>query len=342
MKKILVVFTGGTIGSRIHNSTIDVNEEAGYSLIKLFQDRYHYDVEFDTLQPLHMLSENITPEHWGVLYDLMRDIPLGSYAGIIVTHGTDTLPYTSAALGFLFHHTPVPIIITGSNYPLERENSNGFSNFSRSVEFIINAAIPGVFALFQDNTGRNAVYLASRIMEADSYNDQYPAFGGVYFGEIKEGRFKPEENRINPSPGSLVQSGTGLLKGPLTFQNQILAIRPYPGLNYDFFRFGNKPRAVLHSLYHSGTGCINASSNSLPAFIKRCREEGTDFYLMSFKNIDQDLYRTSRELLACGATPLRNISFEAAYVKLCIAYNQNVMPPQEYVLKELFHEFLQY
>ncbi len=340
MKKILVVFTGGTIGSRIHNSTIDVDDGVGYFLLQLFQDKYSYDVKFESIQPLNILSENFTPDHWKILYDSMRNIDLSSYAGVIVTHGTDTLPYTSAVLSFLFHHTPVPIVITGSNYALESEQSNGLDNFRSSVEFIINSAIPGVFTLFQDNKERNVVYLASRIMEADSYNDQFFAFGGAYYGEIKDGMFKPKKSRINPTLSSLMEPRLKLLDESITFQNQIFAIRPYPGLNYDFFQFKNKPKAILHSLYHSGTGCIGDSLYSLPRFVKRCKEEGMDFYLISFKNIDNDLYRTSREILEYGAIPLQNISFEAAFVKLSIAYNQVTLPPQEYMAKELFFEFL--
>lgn len=340
MKKILVVFTGGTIGSRIHNSTIDVNDQAGYYLLKKLQDNYHYDVEFETMQPLNILSENSNPDCWRILYSAMKKVDMSSFDGIIVTHGTDTLPYTSAVLGFLFCHTRIPVLITGSNYALENEKSNGLANFKSCVDFIVNSAVPGVFAIFQDNNGRNLVYLATRIMEADAYNDQYLNFGGAVYGEIKDGKFEPVIDRINPSLHRLSEPKIKLPEGDITFNNEIFAIRPYPGLNYSYYNFAGKPKAILHSLYHSGTGSTCDLEFSLPKFVKKCRDAGIDFYLISFKDLNSELYRTSREILEYDAVPLRNISFEAAYAKLCIAYNQNGLTPREYMEKEQYFEFL--
>lgn len=340
MKKILVVFTGGTIGSRVQNSTIDVDETTGYFLLELFRDRYKVDVEFDTIQPINILSENCTPDHWQKLCDTIRKVDVQKYDGIIVTHGTDTLPYTSAILSFAFHYIRIPVVITGSNYALENENSNGMDNFYNSVNFIVNTGLPGVYTIYQNNKGRNIVYLASRIREADSYNDQFFSFGGVNLGEIVDGNFIINGSRINPEMDKLAQVRERVFDEDIVFNNQVFAIRPYPGLDYNFFNFTRKPRAILHSLYHSGTGCINGESFSLPGFVRKCKDDGMDFYLISFKNIDSDLYVTSREILEYGAVPLQNISFEAAFAKLNMAYNQSKMPPQEFIKKELFFEFL--
>ncbi len=340
MKRILIVFTGGTIGCGIHNSTIDVDEKAGYNLIRLFRQKNDYEVEFDTVQPFNILSENSTPKHWELLYNALKETEWSRYEGVIITHGSDTVTYTSAAFSFLFRDTRIPIVITASNYALDCEKSNGLDNFTSSVELILNSAMPGIFTVYQNDKGENLVYLASRIMEADPYLDQYQSFGGAEFGEIKEGRFLPKENRINPKLTQLKELRQRLIPEDISFRNQILALRVYPGLDYDFINTGKKPKAILHSLYHSGTGCTEDFSYSLPGFIKKCRDEGIDFYLISFKSIDEDLYRTSREILTNGAIPLKNISFEAAYAKLCIAYNQNVMPPQEFVENELFFEYL--
>ncbi len=339
MKRILVVFTGGTMGSRMQNATIDVDEAAGYYLVKAFQDKYEYEVEFETIQPINILSENATPVHWQLLYDALRQENLEAYDGIIITHGSDTLSYTCAAIGFLMCHTRIPILLTASNYALEYKESNGMDNFCSCVDFISNSPIPGVFAVYQNNKEKNIVYLASRIMEADSYTDQYASFGGKHFGEIKNGTLKAKKGKLNPTGKKLLEKRVPLFD-KLAFTNQILAIRSYPGLNYEFYDLKNKPKAVLHSLYHSATGCTGYSDYSLTEFIKRCSMEGIDTYLISFKSLDSDLYKSSRELLEYGAQPLQNISFEAAYAKLCIAYNQTAMPAKEYVEKELYFEYL--
>jgi L-asparaginase len=341
MKRILVVFTGGTIGCRVDDLLIDVDKEKPFYLLKLFNEKYDIDVEFDAIQPYNILSENIVPNNWAVLYEAIKAVSPEKYDGIIVAHGTDTLPYTSAMLGFLFSYLDIPLIIIGSNYPLEDKRSNGLNNFYNAVRFINEANMKGVYSIFEDNSGKNIVYLSTRIIEADQYNDQYSSFGGVDFGEMKNGKLMLINNKINPAKEKLFESREKIINGSINFSNRVLAIRPYPGLDYGFFDLGGKPRAVLHGLYHSGTACAaDEQTYSLPRFITKCREAGIDFYIASIKNPEGALYASSGEILNSGAIPLANISFEAALAKLFIAYNQKELLPVDYMLKEQFFEFL--
>jgi L-asparaginase len=340
MKKILVIFTGGTIGSRIQNSTINVDEAAGYYLLEQFRKKSKVAVEFDTLQPMNILSENCTSTHWQKLCDTIKEVDTSLYDGIIVTHGSDTLPYTAALLSFLFHYIDIPVVVTGSNYALEAPRSNGLYNFISAVEFIVSTGLQGVYTTFQNNNGENRVFLASRLIEADSYNDQFLSYGGIDLGALKDGQFNRFDNPINPTIEKLLEPRQRTIETELCFKNKVFAIRPYPGLDYQCFNFKDKPKAILHSLYHSATGCTSENEYSLPDFIKKCTQEGIDFYLISFKDINSDLYLSSRALLQYGAIPLHNISFEAAYAKLNIAYNQKTLPPQAYMKKEMFFEFL--
>jgi L-asparaginase/archaeal Glu-tRNAGln amidotransferase subunit D len=341
MKKILVVFTGGTIASKAENATVNLDENAGTHLLELFESNYKVEVEFDTIQPFHILSENCEPFYWGKLLDALQSIDTKKYSGIIITHGTDTLSYTAAFLGLMLYDIDIPIVITGSNYPLNHKKSVGLANFFNSVMFINQGERKGIYTIFQDQDGRNMVYLATRVREADSYLDQFSSYGGSSLGEIINGSFHYNKNEINPSEEALQkQENTNILNKSIVFKHSVFAVQAYPGLNYQYIQFEEKPKAILHSLYHSGTGSIENNEYSLPRFIERCVSSGIDFYLISFHNLESDLYETSRELLKYGAIPLQNISFEAAYAKLNIAYNQEEMDPQEYMKKEWYFEFL--
>ena len=111
MKNILVVFTGGTIGSCAEAGTIHPSAQAGFKLIQLFQQLPHAAaVQFDCIQPLHLLSENLQPPVWTTLIAAIEQRSLADYDGIIVTHGTDTLAFTAAALSFYFHRLPKPLL----------------------------------------------------------------------------------------------------------------------------------------------------------------------------------------------------------------------------------------
>ncbi len=340
MKKILVIFTGGTIGSQIKDATIDVDAAAGGEILKMFHEKYVRNIEFETMQPLNILSENSNPMYWQVLYNAMKNLNFQSYSGIIITHGSDTLPYTGAFIGFLFHYLEIPIVITASNYTLGRAKSNGLTNFINSVELIHESGLKGIYSVFQNNKNKSKIFLSTRIQEADAYQDQFISFGGSDLGEIQNGKVLLHRSAVNPTRKQLNEHRVKLLGDDLYFVNRITAIKPYPGLVYRDFNFPVKPSAILHSLYHSGTGCIHGGRYSLPDFVKKCIESGIDFYIISLKNVESDLYITSREIMEAGAIPLQNISFEAAYAKLNIAYNQTAMSPMEYMQKEIFFEFL--
>ena len=105
------------------------------------------------------------------------------------------------------------------------------------------------------------------------------------------------------------------------FSDRVLMIKPYPGLNYDHFNLENVD-AVLHDLYHSGTACASTQwgeNYSLLEFIKRCGEQDINVYLApAIKSANA--YQSTRALIEQGAEMIWNMSIEAAYVKLMLAY----------------------
>lgn len=324
MKKILVVLTGGTIGSRIEGSTIDVTDSSSYYLISLYKEKYGEEDAFEVIQPFSILSENMRPEIWTDLAGALWHIRWQEYQGVIITHGSDTLAYTSALIGMMFCHVPVPIVLTASNYPLGEKNSNGLSNFRSSVELLKTPGLRGVFTVYQNHKKENSVYLASRMTEADCYLDQFGAFGGSTFGKIADGRLQVEISEVNPEPSELYEfchKRQPIADKAPVFEKQVLMIRPYPGMNYDFIHLSEKPAAVLHYLYHSATACTEKEEYSFLHFLKRCGEADIPVYAASYKNEGGLAYVTAKEILKAGAVPMMNISPEAAYMKLLLLYN---------------------
>ena len=338
--KILVILTGGTIGSQVKNKVIDVNKASAYRLINMYEESYGKDVEFEVLQPLNILSENLKPVHWNVLCECLNHVDMDKYAGVIITHGSDTLAYTSAMLGYCFRHTKTPIVVIASNYELTDPRSNGLANFRSAVCFIIEQKVKGVFTIFQNNKKENIVYLATRLVEADTYLDQFSSYGKVDFGKIVNNKFERSDSTQNPTLEDL-----NTVKEKITIRRsgtrkEILLVRPYPGLNYNNICLDNNVGAVLHCLYHSATACSGEDNYSATEFIRKCHVKGIETYASSFKNEENDLYSTSIDILKTGAIPLRNISTEAALVKLTLAYNQELYDPKELMKTNIFYEIL--
>jgi len=325
MKHILVIFTGGTIGSQTAGAAIDVHEDMSFELLHRYKEQYGDQASFTTDQPFTILSENMLPSDWDTLCDTIERHGTATYDGIIITHGSDTLAYTAAAISYRFAETSIPILLTASNYPLDDPRTEGVRNFAACVSMIVNDPLPGVFVVFEDDQRHTLVHLGTRIRQSQPFTDQFESIYDEPIAEIIDGRLVLRDHPVNPDSAQLraYRSRINSHIHKFRFTGDILYVKPYPGFRYTYLQRGDKkPQAVLIELYHSGTTGLRYASeeDSLEQYILRCRSEGIPVYIAPIKDISGSLYATSHELFDYGAIPLANISIEAALVKLMLAY----------------------
>jgi L-asparaginase len=324
MKNILLVSTGGTIGSVVHAGTIDTTSSAQLKLLQLFQQHdTHSDIRFHCIQPLQLLSENLAPCVWQTLISAIEAETLENYDGIIVTHGTDTLAYTACALSFYFHALKIPLLLVSSDYPLDNERANGLDNFQCAVEFVRQHPIAGVFVPYRYPHKIMVIHQGARLtcslqLSSDFYSVQNQPF--MTFDAPYKRFHALENNQFAPMP-PLIKTQQPLVNLQARFNGRIVMIKPYPNLDYRTINLQHTD-AVLHDLYHSGTACTTTQwgeQHSLIAFIQHCKAENTPVYLAPAL-YSENAYQSTRELIDNGAMMLWNLSIEAAYTKLLLAY----------------------
>ncbi|PPD34310.1 MAG: L-asparaginase [Methylomonas sp.] len=314
MKNILLLFTGGTIGSQVKQGCIDTDQSAGFKLIELFQQQYseHVQIRFRSLQPIQILSENLHPDVWQTLIAAIEAQDLSRYDGIIITHGTDTLAFTAAALGIYFHAIKIPLLLVSSNYPLDNPQANGLANFICAVDFIRQHQAAGVFVPYQNPGQSMQVHIGTRLNSCLPLSGDFISVQNKPYLSVENGKFVT----LHELPD----------KPPLAFklQNQfarIMLIKPYPGLDYRHFKLDNVD-AILHDLYHSGTACVIpqwGDQHSLIEFSAICQQQGIPVYLApAIKTADA--YSSTQQLLAHGVSMVWNSGLETVYAKLCLAY----------------------
>lgn len=339
-KPILVVFTGGTIGSLAGGGLIDVDESTNYMLIDLYRKQPDAaSVEFESAEPFSLLSEKIVPEDWSRLVRFIQDRDLSRYAGIIVTHGTDTLPFTAAALGFCFRGLAIPLVLAAANAPLNSPRSNGLKNFTDAVFFILKEKIPGVYVAYSNEKIKTQIHIGTRLRRAAPFVHGFTSERGAPLGFIKDGVFF-HEKKFNPPLQELRNCEKRNQQMPPSFSSEIMYIRPHPGLNYQYLTAA-KPKAILHDLYHSGTACTRDGGFSVLNLITSCRERGIDFYITPLESSKRELYTSTHALIENGAIPIHDMAVEAALVKIMLVHGQgfNNKEIQRIVLNEnLFFE----
>lgn len=321
MAKILTVLTGGTIGSISDGTSIDTDSRASVILLEKYFKQFGHEDEFTLVQPLNILSENLELNHWEILVNFILEYDICGFDGIIITHGSDTLSYSSAMLSMCLCHIPIPIVITASNYIVTDQRSNALNNF-RSAVSLIKLFSRGVFTVFGESSGKSRVFLPTRLLEADALTDTFQSFGSKELGFVNDDKFEFTPLEINPNKSQIEHNREKAFSGRLSLRKKVLFIRPYPGLDFGSISINDNIGAVLLMTYHSQTARTQGFG-SARTLIKQCHEFGIDVYCAPFKSRDK-YYRTSVELLELGCLPFRACSPESSYAKLLLACNMDI------------------
>lgn len=145
MKKLLLIATGGTIASQ---ETLEGLAPSVSS--QMLRDSVPEAASFcqlDAVQLLNIDSTNIQPEHWLLMVKTIED-NFASYDGFVITHGTDTMAYTAAALSYLIQNPGKPIVLTGSQKPLLAPITDARKNLTDSLRFACQNGVSGVYLVF--------------------------------------------------------------------------------------------------------------------------------------------------------------------------------------------------
>ena len=86
-------------------------------------------------------SSNIQPEEWKLMADAVKKSVEEGFDAVVITHGTDTLAYTASMLSFILRGVPIPVVLTGSQYPIAYPDSDGKQNLTNAI--IAARALPG-------------------------------------------------------------------------------------------------------------------------------------------------------------------------------------------------------
>ncbi len=329
MKNILLILTGGTIGSVNRNGIIGT--DSGKCRVLEMYEAGHNDCHFEIKFPMNILSENLDVRHWENLINYILSLDLSGFDGMIITHGSDTLSYSSAMLGMCLNHLDIPIVITAANYIPDDPRSNALMNFNAAARLIENVK-GGVYTVYGSGSEDSVeVYMPTRINEADRISDRFSPSDG------KPLAFIDSSGKIRTNCDfdiGLLETHKSLTElRSVRFEKSVCMIMPYPSLDYDKIILDENTGAVLHLTYHSAT--VNRKALTL---LKRCKVKSVPMYMCSFHNSAGSMYETSDIMLKNGALPLYDMNKESAYAKLLLAVNLYNEDIGKFMNKNIYYE----
>lgn len=189
-KKILLLTTGGTIASH--------NTEKGLMPLLLAEDLMKYlpsirqKCDLEALNLFSLDSTNMTYREWLKIAAAIES-NYEKYDGFVILHGTDTMAYTAAALSYLIQNSPKPVVLTGSQRPLEMEITDASMNLRDSVIYAMDDQSNGVSLVFGGRIIAGTRAKKTRSMSYDAFSSiNYPQLA-VMRGERLVRYIAPEE-----------------------------------------------------------------------------------------------------------------------------------------------------
>lgn len=320
--KILIIYTGGTIGM-IEDPVSKALKPFDFThLMDNVPKVKKLDYEIDNIQfhpPID--SSDMDIEHWQNIARAIYE-NYNNYDGFVVLHGTDTMAYTASALSFMLSNLNKPVIITGSQVPIGEVRTDGEENLITALQIAADRTVEGlptvreVAILFENYLWRGN---RSTKRSADNFNafksNNYPSLAkiglSIHFDRDALNKI------VYPNP----------LEVHYNLDSNVIAIDLFPGLNEKILRHQLATpgiKGIVLRTYGAGNG------PTWPWFIRAVRETIERGVLIL--NVTQcvnggvhtNRYVSGDILAATGVVSGHDMTFEAAITKMMFLFGMGL------------------
>jgi L-asparaginase len=330
MKKILLIGTGGTIACVQTEGGLAPAASSDELLAYIPQAAKLCQVDF--CQLFNLDSTNIQPEHWE---QLARKImaEYDNYDGFVVTHGTDTMAYTAAALSYMIQDGTKPIVLTGAQKPMSALITDAKKNLIDSLRFACEPGCAGCYIVFDGK-----VILGTRARKVRTKS--YAAFDSINYPMAAF----IDEARILRYVEAAPQERTPRFYPALA--PRVFLLKLFPGLNPDVLAYiGENYDAVVIESYGVGGVPFEGHRDFLSA-VEQLAKKGKIVVLASqvmLEGSDAEIYEVGFQAIhQFGVFQVYDMTVEAALVKLMwiLAQTQDAAQVREMFFSPVHHDIV--
>ena len=315
LEKVLIINTGGTIGM-VHNDPNDPTSplrpaKDWHEIAKEHPILEKFPTDYCQLDPL-IDSSDMCLEVWVKIGEIIEKF-YDEYRGFVILHGTDTMAFTASALSFMCKNLSKPIILTGSQVPLQFPRSDALQNLITAIQIAGNEVygvrlVPEVAIFFRDTLLRGN---RARKIDATNYfgfsSPNYPAIGevGGDIKIIKDRILKPSHEKFYLDK---------------RFSNEVIVLELFPGLNFSYlkniFKEGSGIKGVILKTYGNGNAPTSQEFLDFLEYISSQKIVIIDITQCTKGFVKMGLYEASAKLTDIGVISGTDLTPEAAVTKL--------------------------
>ena len=329
LPEVSMIATGGTIASRVDYRTGGVHmlmepREIFFTTPELAEIIQLKKV----LSPFRVGSESMAFNQYQVMAELTAEELNQGASGVLITHGTDTLHYSSAMLSFMLQNLKAPVCLVGAQRSPDRGSFDGALN-------LICAAVTCGYS----DIGEVVVVMHGQ--SSDSYCHVLRGTKVRKMHSTRRDTFQPVNERplarVWPS-GEIQYTNTYRNRGQsnvyadTALEENVALLKAYPNCNPDMLDFlvDKNYRGVLFeatALGHLPTDTVDSKYSWLSA-VKRAREEGVHIAFATqclHGRVNPYVYTNARLMLNLGVIYLEDMLPEVGYLKLAwvLGHTQN-------------------
>jgi glutamyl-tRNA(Gln) amidotransferase subunit D len=310
LPRVLILSTGGTIASRIDYRTGAVHPAVSSAELHSLVPELSSVAQVEPEIMFDVFSENMTPVHWTKLARRVHRAVAGGVDGVVITHGTDTLGYTAAALSFALIGVPIPVILVGAQRSPDRPSSDAPLNLVAAVSAAGTAEFAGVYVAMHMGEGDDRVAFHGGTRVRKNHTSRRDAFVsvGVPLAAIW-GR-----SGLEYVAEGLPRRG-GAFRPKPKFDDRVALLKFHPSMKASLVAAAG--RGGTKGIVIEGTGLGHVSKEVAAEIHRFIRRGGMVCMTSQCINgrVDMNVYDTGRDLLQAGVLPLEDMLAETAFVK---------------------------
>ena len=318
---IVIMHTGGTIASKVDYTTGGVVPRfEPEEIVAMFPElREIANIESHLIS--NILSENLTFDHIkkfakSIVDQIKKEKDL---KGIILTHGTDVMTYTAAALGFMLQGIQIPVIIVGAQRSSDRGSSDAAMNLICAAEFVKQTSFKDVAICMHESSEDENCLILPCYKTRKMHSSRRDAFRPVNSKPIAKVNFKTRKIEMLIKE----QKNKDFIPA-MELDNNVGIVRAYPNMNPKLF----EAFSGYNGLIIEGTGLGQApimvadedskTNKKIHDALKKLLDSGTLVFMTTqtiYGSVQMHVYSCGIELTKLGVVPAKMLT-ETAYMKL--------------------------